>query len=307
MPRARIFGIARLCLGVLPFVLAACDGETPPREQETQTMDAQVVAAVVNPEGVLDELKPGQLEDGALPDGPSMLLDDFEDDVPALSQIVVDLTAHFGTEGAGDGWYAFANLETEMTNPEGTHVVTYEEGVANGTELNSSAMMGAWGVESDGLGTKLDYQSPAYPYAGVGTSFLGEWNTSFFDFTGLVALSFKAKGVGIWRADLLSDRVQNGYPEGDNWGFHGSDFVLSDDWTQYVLRAEDFTVNSWSPSATDNLTWDDVKEAIFALQFSVSSSYGEGAHESLEFYVDDIRFHGFELEGMTLVAPTASP
>ena len=274
-------------------------------DSEAEEMDTAILEAMLDPQSVIEALDLENVGLVQLPEGASILLDDFEDtlsDRPEECHLAAAVAKALDLDEIGGHWEPFANLETEMKSPEGTHVVTYEEIIADGTEYNTDDAIGDWGYDGNGIGLVMDYQSHEYPYAGLTVHFLGEWNEHFFDFSDVTAISFMAKGTGVMRVDFASDAVFNGYPDGENWGFHGQEFVLADKWTQFVLLTEDFTAMPWSPSASDNLTWDDVKEKIFALQFSVSSTYGKGAHESLELYVDNIMLHGLSMDGFEPVA-----
>ncbi len=238
-----------------------------------------------------------------LPTGPSVLLDNFDDafgDTPIQTYLRSAEASATGSTAPYGGWYCYADPKTAWVGINDAPLVTYETYLTQGTPMNMEASVGNVGSTGNGLrfaGQLANNSS----YGGVGVEIQGDYGVDWTDLTMLTAVSFRAKGTGILRMSLVSDYCLNHYVEGQNWGQLGETFTLGSDWSLYVANVADLVPSTWSPAATDKVSWAQVRDRVTAIEFNFP---GDNTGP-VEVNLDDIRLHGLDYTdfGFTFAEP----
>ena len=124
----------------------------------------------------------------------------------------------------------------------------------------------------------------------VGTSLSG----SAYDFSGLTAVSFVAKGRGTVQVTLLSRIIRQLYRDSAQYCFSVN---VPAAWTQITIPVDSLRLPSNAPDALRNITWQQAAREIQTMDFTVESPYTPGG-DTVEFWLDDVAFEGISLEDL---------
>ncbi|MFP4242778.1 MAG: glycoside hydrolase family 5 protein [Chitinispirillaceae bacterium] len=234
-----------------------------------------------------------------------IVLDDFEDTLDFQNNLAVPYMDQKNVAGdsARCWWSVWYNDSSSILDYQGNRIHTYLETDIDGKEPNFENLIGDWGLNGRGLHAKGKLAGGSYPFLGLGTIFTGEYNVEWTDLSELTAVTFWAKGVGEMRVEFTSDTVENGYPEGENWGHFGADFSLTEEWKYYVVTVDDLKAKDYSQAFIDGLTWEDAMEKVCYMSFINDQSYGKVVNDSVAIYLDDIRLYGVTYETFGLQSP----
>jgi len=183
----------------------------------------------------------------------------------------------------GGYWYAYNDADNKGNSSAVPDYMTdkeFEGGLEQGGNGGSTQCLHI----SITLGDPTDEYNTAF--YGIGANLKADGD--YFDMSKMTALSFYAKGSGSMNAKFLT-KVTSSYA----WGDMVSQFDLSSDWTKVTVSPADIVPEPWSPAADDNITWDDVKDAVTKIHFQTNGD-DEKSGDKVDFYIDDI-----VIEGMT--------
>ncbi|MCK9181553.1 MAG: glycoside hydrolase family 5 protein [Fibrobacteraceae bacterium] len=225
-----------------------------------------------------------------------VLFDDFDsysDDYINLNYVSGRLALQEGGLDSGKGyWYIYHDSLSRAfsllgdTLMSGT-LIHYEKLDSIKYKTNYDKMIVENGYTGRGLYVKFNLKGDNYPWVGLGSSI----NTGNYDFTNLVALSFKAKGKGEFMVSFGMDYADT-CCGGSNWGKFQTSIELTENWEEYTLWFDQFVPTPYSDLETEGATWAEHNKAVKNLQFANGQSYGESVDDTLEIYLDDIRFYG---------------
>ena len=266
-------------------------GDMSIRDGVTGEVYQGIVDALMHPDDVLESTKDTN-PPLTLPTGPSVLVDDFEDafgDLGSQSYVMAAKASVTGSTTEHSAWYSAADDSTHLLGINDTPLVTYGMSQAQNIPMNMQDAIGNVGFTGGGLRVAGQLAGGA-TYGSVGAVLMGQIGVDWdwVDLTPMTAVSFRAKGTGVMRMSLISQYCLSHYPEGQNWGQLGMDFVLSNNWEQFVLSVSDFHPTMWSPAAADGVTWAMVRDRVASIEFGFrNDNVGP-----VELMLDDIRLHG---------------
>ncbi len=191
-------------------------------------------------------------------------------------------------------WFTYFNSQSTVRSPKGDSLFNIMDIIRNDSiPHNFHLAIGDWGDQGNGLSIETKLVGESYPYIGFGTAFTG-WDSSYhyYDLCSLTAVQFRAKGKGEWWMQLITDTVDNHYPDGDDWGHFGVHITLTDEWTDYLITSDLLLPKKYSPQATDKLPWSSACRKVNALEFNNGQSYGQIVEDSLAFSLDNVRLLG---------------
>jgi len=191
-------------------------------------------------------------------------------------------------------WYTYHSDSSVLLSADGTRIHDYKE-VDSGTPPNFNLLVGPWGSEGNGLHVKMHAVADTVnknPWAGFGAGILGGYDSTFVDLTKLTAIQFRAKGKGDWCMEVISDSVNADPDSSERWGQMSATFRAKSDWETVLIPAEILAPKPYSKQAKANLTWDDVRKKIIAVEFMNGHCGGEQTDTTSELYLDDIRLLG---------------
>lgn len=198
-----------------------------------------------------------------------------------------------GTLDSGKGyWYAYHDSISRVFSYSGDTIITnllinlLELDTAT-TKTNFDQMIIDDGYEGRGFYGKFNLKGENYPFFGFGASI----HDGNYDFSKLVALTFKAKGKGEFMVSFGMDYTDT-CCGGKNWGKFQTPIELTEDWKEYKFWFDQFVPTPYSALEAEGATWAEHNTAVKNLQFANGQSYGESVDDTLEIYLDDIRFYG---------------
>ncbi len=223
--------------------------------------------------------------------------DQFDSTFANLNPISAALTTQAGKplDSAKGFWYAYHNADSRAYKIDGSVLVTgdllnYDSTLAKGTKVEHNLMVIDDGYDGRSLYAKFNLKGDSYPYVGIGTSINGD--STLFDFGSLVALTFEAKGRGTFKIAWITAFTDSCCA--DNWGKFGTEITLDSTWQEYTIWYDQWVPTPWSDLETQGYEWADYHEGVVHLQFANGQSYGEVADDTLEIWVDDLRFYGMK-------------
>jgi aryl-phospho-beta-D-glucosidase BglC (GH1 family) len=262
-------------------------------DDANDTWNEFLIRALVHPVHTFEETQHPDLDTVGY-----VLLDDFNNDFADTLKNVNDISAR-RTIAAGKkiseangSWYAYHVDGSYILRENGDTLITgnlisYDTVKYAGKKAQFYNMITKNGYKSNGLYAKILLKGDSYPWAGIGTTVDGD---TTFNFANLKALTFKAKGSGVFRiawSTAFTDTCC-----ADIWGAFVTEVTLSSEWKDYTIWYDDWAPTPWSDLETEGYEWIDHNDAVSKLQFSPGSTYGEVADDTLEIYLDDIRFYG---------------
>ncbi len=227
-----------------------------------------------------------------------VLLDDFENRFraqPGINHLGAAAQYALDTFFQKSGWYVFGNDSTAIFSLDSVKLLTWEQWYKKEISHNNAALaIGSYGVNKNGIGCKIYLKSnnDVYAYAGLGTSFAGEYYTNKVDLSDLDSISFMARGKGKWRLQIVTDTIDQGYPPEDQWGHFGMDFQPSDTWKIFNISIDNFKPMNYSRAKKEKLQWKTACVKSTFLEFITSQYYGQNVDDTLELQIDDIRLYG---------------
>jgi aryl-phospho-beta-D-glucosidase BglC (GH1 family) len=229
-----------------------------------------------------------------------VLFDDFDgfDSAYAnLNPISAALTTQAGKplDSAKGFWYAYHNADSRAYKIDGSILVTgdlikYDSTLAKGTKVEHNLMVIDDGYDGRSLYAKFNLKGDNYPYVGVGTSINGDSN--LFDFGSLIALTFKAKGRGDFKIAWITAFTDSCCA--DNWGKFSTEITLDSTWQEYTIWYDQWAPSPYSDLEAQGYEWADHHDGIVHFQLMNGQGYGEVADDTLEIWVDDLRFYGMK-------------
>jgi endoglucanase len=266
-----------------------------------------LVDALLRPESTFDSCLQIALADTqAIGPGSAqfVVLDDFDDTLGQQNSLAPLFMARNGmpAESSFCWWTAWYDDSSSVNDTQGTRILTFDEADTAGLASNFNLLIGEGGKEGRGLHLRGVLRGDAYPYLGIGTECPGWYDSVWFDFSELTAITFWAKGYGEMRVNFTTDTVLNGYGPEDNWGNFGCDFSLEPQWKQYIIPVKNLKPKAYSEAASDKLTWSDGMKKVCYIDFQSNQSYGKTVNDSIEMYLDDIRLYGMSEESFGLGA-----
>jgi hypothetical protein len=228
---------------------------------------------------------------------PYVLFDDFDvldgdlANITALST-AISLKAGLPLDSAKGNWYAYNNDSSAILQGDNTPIITQEYMLTHALDTTTTKtdfhdMITDGGYNGRGLHAKMKLRGDSYPYVGVGASFNGN---STYDFTNLQALSFWAKGSGTFKISWVMPFTDTCCVP--NWGRFSIEVTLTNDWNQYIIWKDQWLQTPWSALEAAGYQWSDNNKAVRALEFSNGQGYGQVVDDSLELYLDNVRFYG---------------
>lgn len=227
------------------------------------------IAGQVQPDSILDigtiEMRTQEL-----------MFDDFEFD---------DERVHTGYLYGGGWWYGTGageyNADPKAPGYPLSQSIVYEQ--------NNHVFHAKW----DFIGSSLDPQYYVFGFnIGFGADGWINENTphelSFFDFSQVDKISFKAKGVGTIRVQLGSKEIR--LRSVSEVAHYGTDVTLKDEYQNYIIDVNDFKlgdVNQEELNLLKGLNWSEVRQDIYALAFVVTSD--------AEIWLDDIKLIDYSI------------
>lgn len=193
-------------------------------------------------------------------------------------------------------WFTYFNNQSTVRSPKGDSLYNIMDIIrSDSLPHNFHLAIGDWGEQGKGLSIEAKLVGDSYPYIGFGTAFTG-WDSSYhyYDLCALTAIQFRAKGKGEWWMQLITDTVDNHYPDGDDWGHFGVHITLTDEWTDYLITSDLLLPKKYSPQATDKIPWSAACHKVNALEFNNGQSYGQIVEDSLAFSLDNVRLLGIK-------------
>jgi hypothetical protein len=127
----------------------------------------------------------------------------------------------------------------------------------------------------------------AYPFSGVGFNFLREGtdvNLSTMD-----SITFRAKGKGSFRFKLMTKHITDDFDRKNYWADMGKTYRLTAVWKNYTLSVDDILPQAGAPLA-DTATWQECADHTRKIHLTTSEAFK--AHDTLDFWIDDIVMHG---------------
>jgi endoglucanase len=217
---------------------------------------------------------------------------DFEDSIAALPHSARKwlMKQNRPLDSSAADWYTYFSDSSELTAPDGTRLLRYDQVGKDKQPANFHLAIGDWGYSGKGLHVKTKLAGGNYPFAGFGAGILGGYDSTFVDLTKLTAIQFRAKGRGEWNLQIISDSVSSDTVE--NWGQMGFQFTLKKEWENFIYPIDFFVPKPFSKQAKQKLKWEDVRKKIISLEFMNGQSYGPSPKDSLEIWLDDIRLIG---------------
>jgi hypothetical protein len=230
-----------------------------------------------------------------------VLLDDFENKFraqPGLNDLGAAEQFSERVTYTRSGWYVFGNDSTRITSFDGSTIFRWEEWYKQGLPNNGYIAIGPYGSSMNGLFCRILLKSTGmdYAYAGCGTSLIGNYYEKKIDLSALTTVTFEARGKGIFRLQIVTDTIDQGYPPEDQWGHFGIDFELTDEWKHYTCPTSEFKPMSYSRARKEGLQWSTACVKSTFLEFITSQDYGQHVNDTLEIAVDDIRLYGVTYE-----------
>ena len=196
-------------------------------------------------------------------------------------------------------WYTYSDSISDVFTQDWVKILDWNESDSLKTDDNVYQLF----EEIDGsrvFHAKMKLEGDNYPYVGFGAPILswhGESRSS--DFSNLTAIGFRAKGQGeIW-VELSSAYIDTVYPN-QKWGQFGLNMTLDSTWQNYLITIDDLMAKPYSKASRDDVLWEDVAPHIQAFEIENGQSYGKIVDDSLEVWMDDIRFYGIAQEEIGL-------
>lgn len=226
-----------------------------------------------------------------------VLFDDFDSYTGKyinLNAISGKIATQKGSLDSGNGyWYVYNDSLSRAFNISGDTIITstlinYEKLDTSTYKTNFSTLISNKGATGNGLYAKFHLKGDSYPWVGFGSSFDG---SKTFDMTNLKALTFKVKGYGTFMVSWGMNYDKISSVAGD-WGKFQTSIELTSEWKTDTIWFDQWVPTPYSQLETDGAKWADNDKAVFYLQFANGQNYGESADDSLEIYLDDIRFYG---------------
>jgi aryl-phospho-beta-D-glucosidase BglC (GH1 family) len=217
-----------------------------------------------------------------------VVLDDFDGfegtkaNLSSLSAILTALNQE-PLDSAGGTWYAYASTQSKLYQQSGDSLPQTER----------YKMIVADGHEGKGLYIKMNLKGESYPYTGVGASFNG---TQTFDMSSMRALSFWAKGRGDFKLAWKTPFTDTCCSATNTWGKFSKEITLSADWKQYVIWSDEWVPTPYSGLETAQEEWINHDDQVTNLEFMNGQAYGEAVDDTLELWLDDVRFYGMDLK-----------
>jgi uncharacterized protein YceK len=112
--------------------------------------------------------------------------------------------------------------------------------------------------------------------------------TAGFDFSTLESISFTVRGKGSFYVTFFSRGATDPYPKTHVWGQLRKKVQCPAEWTRVTLLPRDLLPRTGSPQEQDSLRWDDVKTAIYQINFSSTDVPGD----TNDVWLDEIVLKG---------------
>lgn len=201
----------------------------------------------------------------------------------------------FGSLDSAKGyWYVYHDSLSRAFDYEGNMIVSstliqYEDLDTSEYHTTFDKLIVKNGYDDRGLYVKFNLKGDAYPWLGFGANI----NSGEYDFTDLVALTFRAKGRGQFMVSwgmAYTDTCCGGA----NWGKFQTSIDLSEEWEEYTVWFDEWVPTPYSDLESEGAKWAEHNKAITFLQFANGQGYGEVVDDTLEIYLDDIRFYGMK-------------
>lgn len=206
-----------------------------------------------------------------------ILLDNF-DDRDSLSQL------HWITPGSY--WYAYtdAGMGGNSTIEPATILSDFktafiEAGGYKKTSVHVTFIMG------DAL---------TGPHSSIACKLLPDTG-DYIDLTDMTKLTFYAKGRDSIRVNFASKAVKK-YPPEHSGGDLGVTLVCPVDWEKFTVDIGQIAPPEGSQQALDSLTWEEVRDSVYAIIFGSWAHYGD----TVDLYLDEIAVHGVDSEHFSL-------
>ena len=215
------------------------------------------------------------------------VIEDFGDDFPK-SKLSSDLGLNFKW-----GFYNSCEGRTACD----TVVTTNEAGTRSETATMASFKT-TDGHTGDGLYMKhvVDLPKDVSPYWALNLNLSN--GDDYVDLSKMEALSFWAKGQGKIRLVLFtaySDSIAaKSRDPGWKAGFYG-EFSLSDEWTRYVIWADDLLPERYSELESFGGEWAKAKDRVYKIEFKNGDGILHGMKSTIEWYLDDFTIYGLDL------------
>jgi endoglucanase len=220
----------------------------------------------------------------------TVLLEDFEEDFP-----VSKLSSELGND---EKWDFYSNCK-EKTDCK--VVVASNESGTNIESTTLASFTTKKGHTGDGLYMKLAADAPkgVDPYYMLQVNFVPYTGSSptYIDFSGMKAISFYAKGQGKIRAVLLtaySDSIATANESDWNAGFYG-EFVLKNEWTQYVIWPDALVPEKYSVLEKKEGEWDKAMDRVYKIVLKQGNDVVSEEKSTVEWYLDDFTIYGLDL------------
>ncbi|HSQ41502.1 MAG TPA: glycoside hydrolase family 5 protein [Fibrobacteraceae bacterium] len=229
---------------------------------------------------------------------PYVLLDDFDAFDSSLANLNTisawrAVAQGYPLDSAQGFWYAFhsdsSRIYTEAGDTLLTNDLIADDSALTGQSSEYWRMIVDDGHTGRALYAKMRLKGDYYPWVGIGTSIDG---STVFDFSNLKALTFWAKGYGTFKVGWVSYFTDSCCA--DTWGKFSKEVTLTDDWRQYTIWSDDWAPSPWSSLEDYGYEWADHNDSIYQLQILCGQDYGEVVDDSLEIWLDDVRFYGMQ-------------
>jgi hypothetical protein len=204
---------------------------------------------------------------------PSVLIDDFEDDLGDAPNETFVCSHVRGRDGGPSFWFAHSDPKTVMLGLDDEPLPVIVDNLGGNTVWDATEAVGEYGWEGAGIRIAADAVSW---WAGMAAA-LGIWDKDFVDLTGLTAVSFRAKGPG-------GMRMQFHAKVGDEYFYPGKDLVLTSEFERYIVSAADI-----DNAGEEGMNWDTLMNRVTMIDFIVTAS-----NVPTEVYLDAIRLYGVD-------------